>query len=265
VLTGRGAILTRNLAIVTTSWDDSHPADLRLAELLQKYNLPGTLYCPLNGEDGRPTLSPVELRRLHSAGFEIGAHSISHAILTAIPRSQARDEIFRSKSTLQDLLGDEVRMFCYPRGRANAHTIRCVKEAGYRGARAVQLLSIETNFSPFLMPTSLEAVPHGPINYVKNLTRRRDWPSLYRYCSELRRYPGWVALGKRLFDDTVKSGGVWHLWGHSWVVEELDLWHELEDLLDYVSARRGVLYASNSSTIDAIEAQQFGSGLEKEV
>jgi hypothetical protein len=257
--------MMRNLAIVTTSWDDAYPADLRLAELLQKHDLRGTFYCPIHGEEGRPTLSSHELRRLRSAGFEIGAHSLSHCVLSAVRPSAAQEEIFGSKRELEDLLGDEVRMFCYPRGHANAHAIRCVREAGYRGARGTQLLSIEATFSPFLMPTTVQAVPHRPSNYVKNLTRRRAWGSLYRYCSQLRGYRDWVVLGKRLFDDAVKSGGVWHLWGHSWEIEQLGLWPDLEGLFAYVSRQAGVLYASNGSTIDTVEALQLGSGVEKAV
>ncbi len=30
--------------IVTTSWDDGHKLDLKLAHLLQKYNMPATFY-----------------------------------------------------------------------------------------------------------------------------------------------------------------------------------------------------------------------------
>jgi peptidoglycan/xylan/chitin deacetylase (PgdA/CDA1 family) len=202
---------------------------------------------------------------LHSAGFEIGAHTLSHCVLSAVPPQVAQEEIFGSKRELEDLLGDDVRMFCYPRGEANAHAVHCVREAGYRGARGTRLLSIETMFSPFLMPTTVQAVPHRPMNYVKNLTRRRAWGSLYRYCSQLRGYPDWVALGKRLFDDVVKSGGVWHLWGHSWEIEKLGLWHDLEGLFDYVAGRTGVLYASNGSTIDAVQAMHLGSGGEKAV
>jgi peptidoglycan/xylan/chitin deacetylase (PgdA/CDA1 family) len=248
-----------NMTIVTTSWDDGCPVDLKLAELLLQHNLPGTFYCPLQGENGRPTLSAEGLRSLHSAGFEIGGHSVTHPVLTAIPLAQARVEIFRCKSELENLLGTHIRMFCYPRGRSNASTIRFVKEAGYRGARGTQLLSTDITFAPFLMPTSVQAVPHRLVNYLRNLARCKAWRSLYHYLYDLRRYDDWVALAKRLFDDAVKSGGVWHLWGHSWEIEEMGLWNELECLFDYVGGRSGVLYASNCSTIDIVESLGLGT------
>ena len=32
--------------IVTTSWDDGHPLDFKIASLLEEYNLKGTFYIP---------------------------------------------------------------------------------------------------------------------------------------------------------------------------------------------------------------------------
>jgi putative transposase len=38
-------------AVVTTSWDDGHPLDLKLAELLKKYDIPATLYMPMDNPE----------------------------------------------------------------------------------------------------------------------------------------------------------------------------------------------------------------------
>ena len=65
------------LRIVTTSWDDGDPQDLRVAELLDSRGLKGTFYVPIIGYDGRRILEPAELRSLASGGFEIGAHGVS--------------------------------------------------------------------------------------------------------------------------------------------------------------------------------------------
>jgi hypothetical protein len=55
----------------------------------------------------------------------------------------------------------------------------------------------------------------------------------------------WLELGKRLFDYVLQNGGVWHLYGHSWEIDELGLWEELRKILDYISNRKDVLYVSN--------------------
>src|SRR5688500_11915407 len=40
----------RKAAIVTTSWDDGHPLDIRLAEMLARHGVAGTFYVPLRYE-----------------------------------------------------------------------------------------------------------------------------------------------------------------------------------------------------------------------
>jgi len=43
----------------------------------------------------------------------------------------------------------------------------------------------------------------------------------------------------------LREGGVWHLYGHSWLIEEMALWDGLVEVLDYVSRRENVRYANN--------------------
>src|SRR2546430_8764527 len=37
----------------------------------------------------------------------------------------------------------------------------------------------------------------------------------------------WIDVGKKLFDEVLLKGGVWHLYGHSWEIQELGLWDQL--------------------------------------
>jgi hypothetical protein len=50
----------------------------------------------------------------------------------------------------------------------------------------------------------------------------------------------------------VGSGGVWHLYGHSWEIEREQLWPQLEQLLQYVSGRKGVAYRTNGQTLQTL-------------
>ena len=81
----------------------------------------------------------------------------------------------------------------------------------------------------------------------------------------MRRLNSWVELGKTLFDQTLRDGGIWHLYGHSWEIEELGLWDDLKRMLDYVRNRPGVIYANNSQALqflqqesEPVEALEFG-------
>jgi len=241
--------------IVTTSWDDGDRLDLRLAEILRSREICGTFYVPINPYLGRPALSHAELRTLSSQGFEIGAHSVSHKHLWKLSPEELAAEIDPCKPVLEDILGAEVRMFCYPRGRYDSNVVRALKEAGYGGARTVRMLSTRLDFNPFEMPTTLQVAPHPRFIYLKNVARARTLEGLQVGLTHIQSLGNWLELGKRLFDSVLQNGGIWHLWGHSWEIEELGLWKDLEEMLDYVSQREGVTYIPNGKLIPVSGAQ----------
>jgi hypothetical protein len=238
------------ITIVTTSWDDGHPCDLRLAEALAKHGLPATFYVPLFGENGKPVLGSAPLRSFQDHGFEIGAHTITHSILPQLDSTGLSREVGGSKRLMEDQLGREVRMFCYPRGLYDNRVIDSVEESGFLGARTTGMLSQSLRFGRFEMPTSLQAFPHPPLNYLKNVGKRVNLTGLARYCSTYARCASWVDMGKIMFDEALRDGGIWHLYGHSWELEERGLWKQLDQLLTYVANRPGVIYANNSTALE---------------
>ncbi len=245
--------------IVTTSWDDGDIADVRLSELLLECGVRATFYVPIHFH-GRPAGVSRELRGLAHGGFEIGAHSVNHVTLSAVSAAQVRSEVWQSKSALEQTLGLPVRSFCYPGGRYNATVLREVQQAGYIGARTTRMLYFGIQ-SPFEMPTTLQAYPHGMSAYLKNLCRGRNLAGLGDYARMAPGASGWVEFGKRLFDMALINGGIWHLYGHSWEIEQLNLWSELKQLLSYVGHRAEAFYATNSEAICFWQSQQE-AGLE---
>jgi peptidoglycan/xylan/chitin deacetylase (PgdA/CDA1 family) len=84
-----------------------------------------------NGRD-RKVLSPAEVLRLAQGSLvEIGAHSVSHPILAALPISEQKTEILQSKKYLEELLNQPVTSFSYPHGSLSDATVTAVREAGY--------------------------------------------------------------------------------------------------------------------------------------
>ena len=233
--------------IVTTSWDDADCADLKVAELLRTKGVSGTFYVPINYR-ARP-LDRGELRNLASEGFEIGAHGFSHRILWRLTPQELVWEISPCKPILEEILGREVRMFCYPRGRYDASVVRAVQDAGYWGGRTSRMLATQPGFNPFEMPTTLQIYPHPPLTYLKNVVNALKFESLQTCLVQMPRLGSWLELGKRLFDTVLERGGIWHLSGHSWEVEKLGLWNDLREILDYVGQREGVSYVPNCGLV----------------
>ena len=239
----------RKVTLVTTSWDDGDRSDLRLAELLRSRGIGGTFYVPILPYNGRTSLTPADLRTLSSEGFEIGAHGFSHKLLWGLSVKELASEIDPCKPRLEQILGSEVQMFCYPRGRYNTNVVHALRGAGYRGARTVQMLSTELSFRPFEMPTTLQVFPHRISGYLKNVTRSR-MKGLGVCLTYGAKLTDWLDLGKAIFDTVLESGGVWHLYGHSWEIEQLGLWDHLAELLDHVSGRKEVTYLSNGELLE---------------
>lgn len=83
-------------------------------------------------------LTDSQVRELHSGGIEIGAHTLTHPILTRVQDEDAREEIRRSKAELEDIIGERVKTFAYPNGRPHkdyaAQHVELVREAGYCAA-----------------------------------------------------------------------------------------------------------------------------------
>jgi peptidoglycan/xylan/chitin deacetylase (PgdA/CDA1 family) len=247
---------------VTTSWDDEDRSGLKVAELLSRNRLTGTFYVP-TGRLGRdPFFAADDLRTLFAAGFEIGAHTVSHALLTGLGPEELTREIGECKTVLQQILGAEIKMFCYPKGRFNAEVVSAVRRAGYRGARSTQMLTSSSAFVRFAMPTTLQAYPHGRSNYVRNLVRLGAVRVLLQSIPDLVRFQDWLGLGKARFDRVLRHGGVWHLYGHPWEIEKLGLWDQLREMLEYVSNRSGVQYVTNGRLLDLVRGD-VPSGAEK--
>ncbi len=75
-----------------------------------------------------------ELREMEGLGIEIGSHTVSHPILTKIEAGRVRRELRDSKVRLENVLGHEVSLFCYPNGISSDLIKSEVSLAGYKCA-----------------------------------------------------------------------------------------------------------------------------------
>ncbi len=79
-----------------------------------------------------------QLRALAAAGMAIGAHTISHPILSRVDENKARAEMAESKERLEAIISRKVSLFAYPNGKpgidyTRAH-VRLAREAGFEAA-----------------------------------------------------------------------------------------------------------------------------------
>lgn len=221
--------------IITTSWDDGHRLDLRLADILENNGLTGTFYIARNYLDER--LSDGELKDL-ATRHELGAHTLHHPTLTEIPADEARQEIEGSKKWLEDVIGQAVTSFCYPKGKFTAEHRDMVEQAGYAMARTVEPYQFGAGDDRYAMPTTIHIYPF-PLRPVQGLrgirTRlqpiRNFLPHRAGLNVPLSAMKSWSSLAIALLEEARRINGIWHLWGHSWEIEKFDMWSQLEAVL----------------------------------
>ncbi|KQQ87040.1 polysaccharide deacetylase [Massilia sp. Leaf139] len=98
------------------------------------------------------------LTALDGNGVEIGAHTISHPILTSLDDDSARAEIVAGKAQLETLIGKPVRLFAYPNGKVgqdyDGRHVEMVRQAGFFAAFTTAVGAITGDQDRFQLPRS---------------------------------------------------------------------------------------------------------------
>lgn len=83
-----------------------------------------------------------QVRMLRRAGMLVGAHTVSHPILARLNRDCIRDEIGRSRDTLQNLLDEPIGLFAYPNGKPDQDyridAVEVVRSLGFAAAMSTK-------------------------------------------------------------------------------------------------------------------------------
>jgi peptidoglycan/xylan/chitin deacetylase (PgdA/CDA1 family) len=224
---------------VTTSWDDGHILDRKLSGLLEDYELRGTFYvAPRNIElPPQERLRNPDLQAL-ARHFEIGGHTLTHLRLTTLSDAAARKEIVEGKDSLEQVIGVPLRSFCYPGGEYRHRHPAIVREAGFDLARTAR--RGVTGVSP-------RYETHTTVHAYRHLV---DGPAALRLAGgnlpkARQMFWNWDVFAMTMFDQVLTSGGIFHLWGHSWEIEQNSDWERLERVLSYIANRPDVKYVDN--------------------
>lgn len=226
--------------LVTTSWDDGHKLDLNLAERLARHGLIGTFYVsPRNRELRAPDrLSRSDVRVLATA-HEIGSHTLSHPRLTELPRREAEHEIVAGKQEVEDIVGAEVSSFAYPGGYFQETHVEAVRAAGCTVGRTVERWKYHYEASCLRVGTTVHAYRHLR-DVLPVLRHSRGRP---RRAATM--FAHWDEVAIQLFDEAYARGDVFHLWGHSWEIDQNDDWNRLERVFAHIARRPDAVYGPN--------------------
>jgi peptidoglycan/xylan/chitin deacetylase (PgdA/CDA1 family) len=200
-----GGVPEPGLAAVT--FDDGMHNNYAVAlPILSEYEIPATVYVAINfiggtspwidSRDNGTMMSEQELCELPAAGWELGAHTMTHADLSTLDYEACCKEINESRDALERIADVKVQTFAYPFGRYGPAALAAVQDAGllaavttgsgswdpYEMTRAmigaidplpIVLLKLTDRYEPMLRSAPLRSA-RGASKRARELIRRRE-------------------------------------------------------------------------------------------
>jgi len=112
--------------------------------ILREYGIPATVYVTVGflggaspwiaGDGDGAIMQAHELRELADAGWELGAHTITHPDLSTLDYHACLREIKDSREQLERIAGVKVDTFAYPFGRYGPAALAAARDAGLLAA-----------------------------------------------------------------------------------------------------------------------------------
>ncbi len=79
-----------------------------------------------------PLMSDAQILDIRAEGFEIGAHTMRHPMLTELSQAEIKEEVLGSKVSIEKLLGEEILSFAYPYGALNQKVYDVICRSGFK-------------------------------------------------------------------------------------------------------------------------------------
>ncbi len=222
---------------VTFSYDDGVTQDIRLIELLNKYDLKCTfnLNSELLGKNGwlmregqriaHYKIQPQDVKEIY-AGHEVAVHTLTHPNLTQQTDGEVIRQVEQDRLNLSELVGYEVIGMAYPCGGVNNddRVAKLIKEnTGVRYSRTI---------------TST-----GSFDIQENLYRFN--PTVYH-----RDMEDMKALAEKFVSLETDKPQVYYLWGHSYEMDfDNNCWSKLEEVFQILARREDIFYGTNREVL----------------
>lgn len=216
---------------VTFSFDDGVADDIRLVDILNKYELKATFNLSAANLTSTSKWTYKEVKdvwRLNYCDFpdlyrghEIACHGYTHPRLENLDIKTLINEIKLDKKILEYLYNCKIRGMAYPFGTYNDNVIQAVRDSGIEYSRTILANQ------KFCAPENL-----------------LEW------------HPTCHFMDDNLFDLAeqflASKGGrqIFYIWGHSFELISEEDWQRFEKFCGYISGREEVFYGTNIEVVD---------------
>ena len=222
---------------VTFSYDDGITQDIRLIELLNKYDLKCTfnLNSELLGKNGclirenkriaHYKVWPSDVKEIY-AGHEVAVHTLPHPNLTTLEDAEVIRQVEQDRLNLSDLAGYEVVGMAYPCGGVN------------NDDRVAQLIKEHTGVKYSRTITSV----HN-FDLQENLYRFN--PSVYHLHMDKM-----MELARQFVEREPEEPKIFYIWGHSYEMDYDDsYWSQMDEFCKLLSGREDIFYGTNKEVL----------------
>ena len=227
-------------------WDDGAKEDLKLIELHEKYNIPGMFFVPTYNREGRDVLSSEEITKTSTNELiSFGGHTSNHTYLTTIPIEDVAKEILDNKDYLEKYSNRKINHFCLPGGKYNKKIIKIVLN-NFSTCRTADTCSFRKNIKNVIVP-SFHFYNRGKKSLLLNCLKHFSIYEFFIVLLNLKK--DYFEIIKKIIikDSKFKNKDI-IIWGHSWELENCNLWPNLECLMNFVSTH----YANSLYSYDEI-------------
>lgn len=224
---------------LTFSYDDGVTQDIRLIEILNKYNLKGTfnLNSELLGKAGELVRDgvkishnknkPEDIKSIYE-GHEVAVHTLTHPNLTAVEDdNEILRQVEQDRINLSELVGYEVVGMAYPGGGVNCNDRVAKLIRDNTVIKYARTVDVTKSFEPF--------------------------DDLYQYKGTLYHHVNWDILfdmGREFLELKTDTPKVFYIWGHAY---EFDIyperWEIFEEFCKMMSNRDDIFYGTNKEVL----------------
>lgn len=222
---------------ITFSYDDGITQDIRLIELLNKYNLKCTfnLNSELLGRKGmlkrndqrisHYKIHPEDVKKIYD-GHEVAVHTLTHPNLTQCDEGEIIRQVETDRLNLSELVGDEVVGMAYPCGGVN------------NDDRVAEIIKNNTG-----------------VKYSRTITSNNSFDiqeNIYRFNPTVYHldFDDMMKLGQAFVELKTETPKLFYIWGHSYEMDYgADYWVKLEDFFKLISNRDDIFYGTNKEVL----------------
>lgn len=223
---------------VTFSYDDGVTQDIKLIELLNKYNLKATfnINSELLGKKGtlirnggqkvsHYKIHPDDVKDIY-AGHEVAVHTLTHPNLTTLDEDEIIRQVEEDRKNLEVLAGYPIVGMAYPCGGVN------------NDDRVAQIIKDNTKIKYCRTITNTDS-----FDVQENLYRFN--PNVYHVMETDRL----MEMGKAFISLKPDKPQIFYIWGHSYEFDYDNKWAEIEEFFKLISGHDDIFYGTNKEVL----------------